>query len=229
VYLLALRFELLSQELQAKAAQYLEEDIKAKGWHLSTGFVGVSYLLPVLTQVGKAETAYRLLLQDTYPSWLFSVKHGATTIWERWDGWTPEKGFQDPGMNSFNHYSLGSCGEYLFGGVGGIQPASPGYKSIRIEPIIRGGLTWAETTYDSIHGRIATSWKRDAKRLTLKVVVPANTTATICVPAGSPTSVTESDKPVAGRQDVKLVRMENGNALFEVGSGTYKFATQASL
>src|ERR1019366_5382718 len=98
-YAMALKFELLPEALRAKAAEYLEEDIHAKGEHLSTGFVGVSYLLPVLTRAGKADTAYHLLLQDTSPSWLFSVKHGATTIWERWDGWTPEKGFQDPGMN----------------------------------------------------------------------------------------------------------------------------------
>jgi len=120
-YAMALKFELLPEELRPKAAQYLEDDIRAKDGHLSTGFVGVSYLFPVLTQAGKADTAYSLLLQDTFPSWLFSVKHGATTIWERWDGWTPEKGFQDPGMNSFNHYSLGSCGEYLFSGIGGIS------------------------------------------------------------------------------------------------------------
>ena len=119
-YAMALKFDLLPEELRPKAAQYLEDDIKAKGWHLSTGFVGVSYLLPVLTQAGKVDTAYRLLMQDTFPSWLFSVKHGATTIWERWDGWTPERGFQDPGMNSFNHYSLGSCGEWLFDSAAGI-------------------------------------------------------------------------------------------------------------
>ena len=119
-YAMALKFDLLPEELRPKAAQYLEDDIKAKGWHLSTGFVGVSYLLPVLTQAGKVDTAYRLLMQDTFPSWLFSVKHGATTIWERWDGWTPERGFQDPGMNSFNHYSLGSCGQWLFDTVAGI-------------------------------------------------------------------------------------------------------------
>ena len=119
-YVMALRFDLLPEELRPKAAQYLEDDIKAKGWHLSTGFVGVSHLLPVLTQAGKTDTAYRLLMQDTFPSWLFSVKHGATTIWERWDGWTPEHGFQDPGMNSFNHYSLGSCGQWLFDTVAGI-------------------------------------------------------------------------------------------------------------
>jgi len=226
VYAMALKFELLPDELRPKAAQYLENDIKAKGGHLSTGFVGVSYLLPVLTQAGKADTAYGLLLQDTFPSWLFSVKHGATTIWERWDGWTPEKGFQDPGMNSFNHYSLGSCGEFLFGGIGGIRPASPGFKTIRVEPVIRNGLTWAKTSYDSIHGKIATDWKLDGNRLALEVVVPANTTATVYVPAKDQAGITESGKPVAQVQDVKFLRQENGQAVFEVGSGTYQFASE---
>jgi alpha-L-rhamnosidase len=226
VYAMALKFELLPESLRPQAAQYLENDIKAKGGHLSTGFVGVSYLLPVLTQAGKADTAYGLLLQDTFPSWLFSVKHGATTIWERWDGWTPEKGFQDPGMNSFNHYSLGSCGEFLFGGIGGIRPASPGFKTIRVEPVIRNGLTWAKTSYDSIHGKIATDWKLDGNRLALEVVVPVNTTATVCVPAKDQAGVTESGKPVAQAQGVKFLRQENGQAVFEVGSGTYQFASE---
>ena len=114
-YAMSLKFDLLPDEMRPTAVRYLVENIKEKNGHLSTGFIGVSYLLPVLTKMGHADTAYELLLQDTFPSWLFSVKHGATTIWERWDGWTPDKGFQDPGMNSFNHYSLGSCGEYLFG------------------------------------------------------------------------------------------------------------------
>ncbi len=226
VYAMALKFELLPENLRAKAAQYLEDDIRAKGGHLSTGFVGVSYLLPVLTQAGKAETAYSLLLQDTFPSWLFSVKHGATTIWERWDGWTPEKGFQDPGMNSFNHYSLGSCGEYLFGGIGGIQPASSGYKTIRIEPIIRNGLIWAKTSYDSIHGKIATYWKRDGQRLTLDIVVPANTTATVYVPAKDAANITESGTAAAKATGVKFLRNDQGNAVFEVSSGTYKFVSE---
>ena len=225
VYAMALKFELLPGSLRAKAADYLEEDIKSKGGHLSTGFVGVSYLLPVLTQAGKADTAYGLLLQDTFPSWLFSVKHGATTIWERWDGWTPEKGFQDPGMNSFNHYSLGSCGEYLFGGIGGIRPASPGFKNIRIEPVIREGLTWAKTSYDSIHGKIATDWKREGNRLTLDVTVPVNTTAIICVPASDLKDVTESGKPAEHLEGGQFLNFDNGRALFEVGSGTYRFAS----
>jgi len=225
-YAMALKFELLPDALRPKAAQYLEDDIKAKGGHLSTGFVGVSYLLPVLTEAGKADTAYELLLQDTFPSWLFSVKHGATTIWERWDGWTPEKGFQDPGMNSFNHYSLGSCGEYLFGGIGGIRPASPGYKTILIRPIIRDGLTWAKTTYNSIHGPIATSWKRDGNRIELQVSVPVNTTATVCVPASDLSNITESGRPADRAAGVKFVRQENDAVEFEVGSGTYRFVSK---
>jgi len=225
-YAMALKFELLPEDLRPAAALYLAADIQAKGGHLSTGFVGVSYLLPVLTQMGEADTAYQLLLQDTFPSWLFSVKHGATTIWERWDGWTPEKGFQDPGMNSFNHYSLGSCGEYLFGGIGGIRPASPGYKAILIQPVIRDGLTWARTSYDSIHGKIATAWKRTGQRLTLEVVVPVNTTATVCVPAKDSASITESGHAVAHARGVKFLRQENGAVDFEVGSGTYRFASE---
>jgi alpha-L-rhamnosidase len=179
--------------------------------------------------VDKADTAYAVLLQDSFPSWLFSVKHGATTIWERWDGWTPEKGFQDPGMNSFNHYSLGSCGEYLFGGIGGIRPASPGFKTIRIEPVIRSGLTWAKTSYDSINGKIGTAWKRDGNRLTLEITVPANTTATVCVPTRDMTGITESGKSVGRASGVKFLRMDRGNALFEVGSGTYNFASEIEL
>jgi len=225
-YLMALKFELLPDDLRPKAAQYLVEDIQSKGGHLSTGFIGVSYLLPVLTEAGKADTAYELLQQDTFPSWLFSVKQGATTIWERWDGWTPEKGFQDPGMNSFNHYSLGSCGEYLFGGIGGIRPASPGYKTILIQPVIRDGLTWAKTSYDSIHGKIATAWNHEGSWLTLAVTVPVNTTATVCVPAQNLTSITESGKPAAQADGVKFLRQENGCFDFEVGSGTYQFASE---
>jgi alpha-L-rhamnosidase len=225
-YVMALKFDLLPDDLRPKAAAYLAEDIDAKGQHLSTGFLGVGYLLPVLTQSGKADTAYRLLLQDTFPSWLFSVKHGATTIWERWDGWTPEKGFQDPGMNSFNHYSLGSCGEYLFGYVGGIRSANPGFGRILIDPAIRDGLSWAKTRYDSIRGRITTSWRLEGQRLELDVVVPANTTATIYVPTRDAASITESGKPAKTSDGVRFVRQEGEKAVFEVGSGTYRFASR---
>jgi alpha-L-rhamnosidase len=222
-YILALKFELLPEELRPKATEHFVSDIKAKGGHLSTGFVGVSHLLPVLSKMGRADVASQLLRQDTFPSWLFSVKHGATTIWERWDGWTPEKGFQSPSMNSFNHYSLGSCGEYLFEGVGGIRPARPGFKTILIQPVIGNGLTWANASYDSIRGKIATAWKCENGRLSLDVTIPANTTATVVIPAKDQSELTESAKPVTRAKGVKLKHSGNGVVQLEVESGTYHF------
>jgi alpha-L-rhamnosidase len=227
VYAMALKFELLPEELRPKAAQYLEENIEAKGWHLSTGFVGVGYLLPVLTNAGKLDTAYRLLLQDTFPSWLFPVKHGATTIWERWDGWTPEKGFQDPGMNSFNHYSLGSCGEWLFEHVAGIAPdfEHPGYKHTIIHPYPGGGLTSAQASMGSIYGRIVSGWKLDGQSLTLHVSIPVNTTATVYVPADPGEKLTEGGKPAESAEGVTFVRTQDSAAIYEVGSGDYTFVS----
>jgi alpha-L-rhamnosidase len=226
-YAMALKFNLLPDELRGKAVQYLEDDIRAKNGHLSTGFVGVSYLLPVLTQAGKLDTAFGLLMQDTFPSWLFSVKHGATTIWERWDGWTPEKGFQDPGMNSFNHYSLGSCGQWLFESLAGIglDPDQPGYKHIIIHPHAGGGLTWAKASLRSIHGPIASSWAVKDGVFTLDITIPANTTATVYVPAAGADAVRESGKLAAEAEGVKFVRAENGEAVYEVQSGSYKFTS----
>ena len=193
--------------------------------------MGVSYLLPVLTNAGKVDTAFKLLMQDAFPSWLFSVKHGATTIWERWDGWTPDKGFQDPGMNSFNHYSLGSCGEWLFGSVAGIgiDPDKPGFRHIIIHPHVGGGLTSASADLASIRGRIVSAWTVKDGVFTLNVTIPANTTATVFLPTTDAKSITESGKPAANAEGVKNLRLEGGKAILEIGSGTYclkcKFAS----
>jgi alpha-L-rhamnosidase len=225
-YALALKFDLLPDNLRTNAAEYLADDVKQKGWHLSTGFLGVGKLLPMLAKNGQSDTAYRVLLQDTYPSWLFPVEHGATTIWERWNGWTPDKGFEDPEMNSFNHYSLGSCGEFLMGYIGGIRPASPGYKTILIDPVIGNGLTWAKTSYYSIHGLIATYWKIEGQRFLLDVTVPANTQAKVGIPALSPNVVTERGMPLDKAEGVTFTKLENGKIYVNVGSGTYKFASE---
>ena len=225
-YLMALKFDLLPDNLRAKVADLLEADIQAKGGHLSTGFVGVSYLLPVLTEAGKIQTAFRLLMQDTFPAWLFSVKHGATTIWERWDGWTPDKGFQDPGMNSFNHYSLGSCGQWLYSAVAGIDQDSeqPGFKKIVIRPRIGGGMTWAKASYDSIRGPIASAWRVKDGKFTLEIEIPANTTATVYVPAQNADSVTEGGKSLGKVAGLQFLRMEEGAAVIAVPSGKYRFS-----
>jgi len=168
-------------------------------------------------------TVFKLFLQDTFPSWLFSVKHGATTIWERWDGWTPEKGFQDPGMNSFNHYSLGSCGEWMFSTLAGIDTDGPGFKKLVIRPTPGNGITWAKASYDSINGRIATSWKNEGNTFSLDVVIPPNTTAAVYVPAKDAASVKESGVSASKAKGVQFLRMENGTAVFAVGSGSYSF------
>jgi alpha-L-rhamnosidase len=169
--------------------------------------------------------AYRLFHNDTFPSWGFSIQHGATSIWERWDGWTPEKGFQDPGMNSFAHYSFGAVGEWMFKTIGGIDTDGPGYKHIIIRPRPGGRLMWAKTSYNSIQGEIATAWKVDGRALKLDVTIPANTTATVYIPAGGADNVTEDGKPASQAKAVRFVGMQEGNAVFEVGSGVYHFAS----
>jgi len=228
-YVMALKFDLLPAELRAKAADHLEADIIAKGYHLSTGFVGVSYLLPVLTKAGKTDTAYRLLTQDTFPSWLFSVKMGATTIWERWDGWTPDKGFQNIGMNSFNHYSLGSCGEWLYASVAGIDcdPAQPGFKQIVIKPAVSSKLSEARGQLRSLHGLITSAWTCSNGTFILTTTIPANATATVYVPTTDAAGVLESGKPVSTAEGVKFQRMENGAAVFAVDSGRYQFRSRS--
>ena len=186
VYLLALHMDLLPDELRERAAERLVADIERHDWHLTTGFVGVGLLCPVLTEAGYADVAYRLLLNETFPSWGYSIRHGATTIWERWDGWTEEHGFQTPLMNSFNHYSLGSVAQWLYEYVAGIRldPERPGYEHVVIAPE-PGGLEWARATYRSVSGadpqRVAPG--RTA-RFQLDVEVPANVTATVILPGG---------------------------------------------
>jgi alpha-L-rhamnosidase len=229
-YVLALRFGLLPSNLRPLAAKHLTDNIASKDWHLSTGFVGVGYLCPSLTATGNNDVAYRLLLNDTFPSWGFSIKQGATTIWERWDGWTPERGFQDPGMNSFNHYSLGSVGQWLYQDVAGIDTDlnQPGFKHILLHPHPGKGLTSAKATYDSAHGEISSAWKTENGRLLWDVTVPANTTATAWVPSAGAASVTESGKPVGKAQGVSVRGTEPGFVVCELESGTYHFASAVS-
>jgi alpha-L-rhamnosidase len=224
-YVLALAFELLPPEKRAAAAKRLAYDIAAKEMHLSTGFVGVGHLLPTLSEAGYPELAYNLLNQDTFPSWLYSVKQGATTIWERWDGWTKENGFQDPSMNSFNHYSFGSVGEWMYATVGGIglDPNKPAFKHIIIRPRPGGELTSAEAEYDSVRGRISSQWRIVMGQFRLSVTIPPNTTATVYVPTLRPEGISESRRPALKAKDLEYLGQEGGSSVFRVGSGSYRF------
>jgi alpha-L-rhamnosidase len=178
----------------------------------------------VLAKIGRNDVAYRLLHNDTFPSWGFSIKHGATSIWERWDGWTPENGFQDPGMNSFAHYSFGAVYQWMVENIGGIRNDGPAYKQIVIAPQRGGRLSWAKVGYRSIRGPIESNWKQDGDKLLLDVTIPANTTATVYVPTANAAAITESGKPLASADGVKLVRVDGGHAILSVGSGVYHFA-----
>lgn len=203
-YLLALAFNLMPDDLRDAATTHLLDDLESRGWRLSTGFIGVGYLLPVLDDTGHPDAAYRLLLQDEFPSWLFSVKHGATTIWERWDGWTPDRGMNDPGMNSFNHYALGSCGRWLFEGVGGIHADDPGFTHFTIRPQIGGGLTWAEASLRTVHGTVSSRWELQDHRLTLTIEVPNNTHATVVISSRHPSSLRSSGSPISQVQGLHI-------------------------
>ncbi|QNK58948.1 glycoside hydrolase family 78 protein [Paenibacillus sp. PAMC21692] len=226
-YVLAIQMNLLSTENERRAIHYLVEDIENHGGHLTTGFLGVSYLLPVLTRGGRTDVAYRLLLQDTFPSWGYSIKHGATTIWERWDGWTEEHGFQDPGMNSLNHYSLGSVGEWLYRTVAGIDaaPGQPGFKQIVIRPMPGGELTYARGEFESIYGKIISHWELSEDNYRLNVTIPVNTTATVYVKAknGNYASLFVNGEPALQAAVVTWTGFEGDQAVFHVGSGEYEF------
>ena len=186
-YLLALHFDLLPESQRQAAADWLAADFKQRNMHLSTGFVGSPYINHVLTRFGHLDVAYELLNQDTFPSWLYPVTQGATTIWERWDSYHHERGFQDVRMNSFNHYAYGAIGAWLYQTVAGIEidPENPGYKHILIAPKPGGGLTYSKATFDCVYGTIESAWEiDDAGVFTLNVTIPANTKATVTLPNG---------------------------------------------
>ena len=179
-----------------------------------------------LSKIGREDVAYRLLHNTSYPSWGFSIEHGATSIWERWNGWTPEQGFMDPGMNSFAHYSFGAVGQWLFENVGGIRPAAPGYARIQIAPHPGGQLTWAEVEHDTVRGTVRSKWSMSDGKLALEVTVPPNTTATIHVPAAGDSEVTEGGKPAREAEGLSFVEWRDGAAIFEAKSGSYSFGSR---
>ncbi len=215
-YVLALHFDLLPEASRQTAVEWLVRDIKSRGTKLATGFVGTPYLNHVLSRFGKLDVAYGLLMQKNWPSWLYAVTQGATTIWERWDGWTHDKGFQDAGMNSFNHYAYGAVGDWLYQVVAGIEldVNKPGYKHILLkpQPVAGGPFTNAKASIDTWHGKIESGWELDGNKLTYRITVPPNTTAKVIVP-GTNVKVVEGGVFATGGE-------------FTVGSGTYAFTSE---
>jgi len=226
VYVLALAFDLLPKEKREIATKHLADNIRDRNWRLSTGFVGTKDLMATLTRFGATDVAYHLFHSESFPSWGFSIRHGATSIWERWDGWTPEAGFQDAGMNSFAHYSFGAVAEWMFKTIGGIDTEDSAYQRIIIHPRPGGRISWAKAGYNSIQGKIATAWKVQDGEFSLEVTIPTNTVATVYIPAKDAAAVREDRRPATNTVGVRFVEMQGNNAIFEVGSGHYKFRSQ---
>jgi len=224
-YVLALEFDLLPETLRATAAERLAHEVRTRG-HLTTGFLGTPYLCHVLSRYGYLQEAYLLLNRDQYPSWLYPVKQGATTIWERWDGRKPDGSFQDAGMNSFNHYAYGAIGDWMYRVVTGIEvdKESPGYKHILIQPQPGGGLTSARSSHQTQYGKVASGWQLKDGRIELVVEIPPNTRATVRLPNAGAGALTEGGKALAAGNGIVSFNRDGKTVVVEVGSGHYAFA-----
>ncbi|MBI2497535.1 MAG: family 78 glycoside hydrolase catalytic domain [Opitutae bacterium] len=224
-YLLALAFDLLPQRKREKAVARLVYLIEKNQNRLATGFVGTPLLCPVLTRFGRVDVAYRLLRQREYPSWFYPILNGATTMWERWNSWTKETGFGEVGMNSFNHYAYGAIGEWLYASVAGIDldPAEPGYQSIRLAPLPGGKITAAKGCLDSMHGRIVSDWRMTPGCFEWQVEIPPNTTAIASFPVPRFATIVEGKTPLARVQGVARVSRRGAVPNCKLASGTYRF------
>ncbi len=224
-YVLALHFDMLPEVLQKNAAEKLVTNIKNYGDHLTTGFLGTPYLCHVLSRFGYTGVAYKLLLQETYPSWLYPVKMGATTIWERWDGIKPDSTFQVPSMNSFNHYSYGAIGDWMYRVMAGLDTdeSEPGYKHIIIKPHVGGGFKNAAATLQTYYGTASSGWKIITDKILFDVEIPPNTTATIYLPAKATEAITENGTALSAIKDISITGSEEGYVILKVGSGKYNF------
>ncbi len=222
-YSLALSFNMLPADLIPKAASYLAADVKKMG-HLTSGFVGTPLLCKSLSSQGYDDLVFMLMNRKQYPSWLYPITQGATTIWERWDGQKPDGTFQDVGMNSFNHYAYGAIGEWMYQYVAGINidPSAPGYKHILLSPHSGGGLTNASAEFISLYGKVKSGWKLDGTDFVYEVTVPANTTATVTLPQATQEQLTVNSQPVTAALKESLKQTDKGVSM-NIGSGTYTF------
>lgn len=225
-YVLALQFDMLPEKLRKQAADRLADNIKRYNTHLTTGFLGTPYLCHVLSRFNYTDLAFELLLQKTYPSWLYPVTKDATTIWERWDGIKPDGTFENPEMNSFNHYAYGAIGDWMYRVVAGldVEGNGVGYKKIRIHPHVGGDFTYVSADYKTPYGKLFSYWEIKGNKLNLKTEIPVNTTAYINIPAASLEGVLESGKSLSTIKEIEIIDKTENNIVLKAGSGTYEFA-----
>ncbi|MHB8970526.1 MAG: family 78 glycoside hydrolase catalytic domain [Pirellulaceae bacterium] len=238
-YALALFADLIPEPLRVRTGQLLADMIRKNGTRMSTGFLGTRPLLPVLSSVGQHDLAVFLFQSREFPSWGYEVEQGATTIWERWDSYTKEDGFgrHNAAMNSFAHYSFGAVCEWMFRTLAGIQSDGTGYRQIIIRPTPpspgsnaeRKPIDWVKASHKCVQGQIVSNWRVNDQQFDLEVTIPANTTATVYLPASDAKSVREGGKPLAQALGVKFVRMEGDRAVLTVGSGSYRFTSPGAI
>jgi len=223
-YSLALAFGLLPNAMQERAAQRLADDVD-RFKHITTGFLGASLICPVLGDYDHFKQAFMLLNRKDYPSWLYPITKGATTIWERWDGLKPDGTFQDKGMNSFNHYAYGAIGDWLYRVIAGldIDEQNPGYKHIIIRPHPGGGLTHTKARHESLYGPVESGWRLAEQKMIVNVEIPPNTTATIRLPKAKLSDVRESDKSLDKSEAITDIHQDGDAVVMRVGSGRYSF------
>lgn len=223
-YILALEFIDVPAELKAKAVKNLCNKIKEDNYHNMCGFLGTPYILNVLSNNGHSDIAYRLYTQTEYPSWLFPVKQGATTMWERWNSYTIKEGFGDVGMNSFNHYAYGAVEEWIMSHNLGIQrdEAQPAYKHILLQPEVNASFGRAKGGFQTPYGDVSLGWEAKAGGAEIKFTIPANTTATFTLPVAKKDDL----KIVKGKQGVAKKSYADGKAVYELKAGDYEFAAK---
>lgn len=224
-YVLALNFDMLPENMRAKAAAHLAANVEKYG-HITTGFLGTPYICHVLTKFGYNDLAYKLLLREQYPGWLYPVTMGATTIWERWNSMMPDRTIPDNGMNSFNHYSYGAIGDWLYRDAVGLHETSAGFKTMAIKPHPGADFTQMRAEQMTPYGRAAAEWRKQGEEFILDVVIPVNTTAQVYVPSSSQGAVMLDGVAADRSQHVKVKGYDAGYTLLEVGSGHYTFTAK---
>jgi alpha-L-rhamnosidase len=229
-YALALAFNLLTPAQVALAKNKLAGAVSAAGGNPTTGMVTTHLLLPALTSIGRSDLAYQMLAKTNYPSLGFEIGLGATTIFELWNGVNANGtvNTNQDGMNSLNHANFGACAEWFYRDILGIDSLAPGFSKIQIDPQMGGGLTWAQGSYNSIQGSIASSWQLTNNLLTLNVRIPVNTSADIFVPTTNAEAITESGVSAVISPGVTYIGISNGAAIYNVGSGNYTFSSPFS-
>jgi alpha-L-rhamnosidase len=237
-YVLALWVGLIPEKQIPAAAAHLAERVAKNDYRMATGFLGTRSLLPALTSAGQHDLATRLFQSRRFPSWGYEVVNGANTVWERWDSFTTEHGFngaagnQNAAMNSFSHYAFGAVMEWAYRSLAGIDTDGPGYRRLTIRPQPpapdsnpeNAPISWVRAHHDSMHGRIATAWKLDAGRFTLDVTIPPNTTATIHLPNATTERTTESGTPLANATGIGATKQDGSTLRIEARAGSYRFA-----